>query len=579
MKQQFIITVIGTAGSGVQLLGTKFAAFAAKSGYFIETLVSYPSQIRSKQSDVMAQSIYNIVVSTNQNITPNQQSDLIIVLDPKMYAAIPKQLGGATVILNQQQKWQNSILNARFITLPFDAITQQCFVDSSLAKNLILKNRNIYVLGLLGGLFSLHKKHLVKWLEEFFVSKPQLLKGNLKLLEQGYAAVQSLSLANPLKIPRKITREVVTGNQAFAHAIRNLSSVFGRKALLAFYPITPATSIAHEIISNDTKDITCVQTEDEIAAAGMALGAAYGGGLGLAITSGPGLDLMQEMLGLAVMTELPMIVIDVQRAGPSTGLPTKPAQSDLLTAVYGRHGNAMLPVLAAKSVADCYEILFEAFKLAIKYMTPVIILSDAYLADALSCWKPPKKSVDTRKLNMVKNQKPNVRNKKTLACSWIIPGTKGGEHVISGMEHSLVSGEVCDQPHNHHLMNDLRQQKIELIAQNFSLYELFSSAKASILVITWGSVFGSVKMAVDEMLEEGNKIALMHFRLLYPLPSDLSKELNKYQKVVVFEMNGGDFAALLKQYYKIDVISKNKRTGTTFSVEECVESLREIMNG
>ncbi len=456
--------------------------------------------------------------------------------------------------------------------------TLEALSDSSLSHSEIKKTKNFFVLGIIIWLFELKVDEACAFIAKKFHQKTEFLEANTDALRAGYNLALTLELPHVIvKAPTlnlATKRLPINGAKAMALAMAVTAVKTNLPVLLAGYPITPASNIMHEFVKFSASNLKLFQAEDEIAALGAVIGAAFAGNLGVTCTSGPGLDLKSEGLGLAVMAELPMVIIDVQMAGPSTGMPTKPEQSDLLHAIYGRHGEAPLPVLAAKSPADCFYIMLDAFKLAIDYMTPVIVLSDAYLANAQEQWqKPELEKIKLKPPVFNRFDKPFKRDSKG-ARSWNIPGTADKQYTLGGLEKNGEAGGVSYAPSDHQAMVDIRHQKIAGIEMN-NAYEFFGDRKAAILAVSWGSTYGSVREAVSKLEREGASIAMLHLRQVNPLPQVVIDIIKTHSKVIVCELNNGQLLHEIRAATLVDVVSVTQVNGQPFLVETLVNAFKE----
>ncbi|HET9843837.1 MAG TPA: 2-oxoacid:acceptor oxidoreductase subunit alpha, partial [Gammaproteobacteria bacterium] len=481
-----------------------------------------------------------------------------------------------------QNPLENAKLQFRVLAVPLSTLVFRTLASTTLSRAKQRKCKNFFALGLVFWLYQRPMETTKKWIESKFKHQEDILQGNLLALEAGYRYAENSEMLEEqpniakASLPQGTYRQI-TGNEALALGALLAQQQTGRSLLVAGYPITPASDILQWFAQHGIKTF---QAEDEIAAIGAALGASFGGSLALTTTSGPGMDLKSEMLGLAVMVELPLVVIDVQRAGPSTGMPTKVEQSDLWMALYGRHGECPVPVIAASTPADCFHTILEVFKIAVTYMTPVILLSDAYLANGAQPWLIPNleelPKIATSIIPRITDFKPYKRN-DNLARSWTTPGMEGYEHRIGGLEKTDITGEISYDPVNHEKMVLLRKQKIENIAQNYSPTTIMGALEGSCLVIGWGSTYGFILTAIQELQESNVSVSYVHLRHLYPLPLDLKPILSRFEKILVIEMNSGQLRSILRAAYLLDIKGLNKIKGQPFTVTEIKQGILALL--
>lgn len=589
-----VIRITGDSGDGVQLLGEQLTITAALSGRDVRTLPDFPAEIRAPAGTVAGVSGFQLAMAENAIFTAGETLDVLVALNP---AALKQALEflepGALLIINedsfQEKDWQKAGLTAdlldkvsdtvQLLRLPLISYALEAVSGLDITHAQAKKTKNFYVLGLVLWLFDLSTECSLNFIRKKFKAHPVLVKANELTLLAGYNYAMTLELSRQHFMLGQVNRDngeyrQVTGVEALGLALVALAVETNTQLLVAGYPITPSSAILQECARFAEYGISLFQAEDEIAAIGACLGAAFGGRLALTCTSGPGLDLKSESLGLAVMTELPLVLVDVQRAGTSTGLPTKTGQSDLRQALYGRHGEAPLPVLAAASPADCFNTIIEAFKIAIKYMTPVIVLMDAYLANAAEPWKIPElDSLDMPQVTFNKAPKPYERD-ENLARSWNIPGTPGLIHQIGGLEKQGPEGRVSYDADNYANMVALRASKIANITKDYKPCEVEGNAQSSLLLIGWGSTYGNLKAALQLLEKQGETIAFLHLRHIHPLPSDLGAILAGYSKIVVAELNSGQLCQLLRAHYLVDAKSINQCNGQPFTVSYLVKAIK-----
>lgn len=594
ITEAIVIRITGDSGDGVQLVGEQLTLSAALTGRDVRTLPDFPAEIRAPAGTVAGVSGFQLAMAEQAIFTAGESLDVLVALNP---AALKNSLehlshGGLLVINEdtfQDKDWRKAGMDKSFLEqcegqyqiVSFPLITQtlRAVEGLDLTKPQATKTKNFYVLGLVLWLFDLSTQACQDFIAKKFKSKPTIAKANEQALLAGYNYAMTLELSRREYMMGEVNREAgeyrqLTGAEAVGLALATLATHTQVPLLVSGYPITPASGILHECAHLSDFGVQLIQAEDEIAAVCACIGAAYGGRLALTCTSGPGLDLKSEGLGLAVVAELPLVLIDVQRAGASTGLPTKTGQSDLRQALYGRHGEAPLPVLAARSATDCFSTVIEAFSIAVKYMTPVIVLLDAYLANAAEPWEIPDVStLDLPTIEYNRFPKPFQRD-ELLSRSWNVPGSAGFIHQLGGLEKQGDDGRVSYDAQNHQDMVTLRNQKINGIAAQLPALLIEGNPKASLLLIGWGSTYGSLKSAVNECLEQGIEVAFIHLRHLNPLPQDLGSILKSHDKVLVAELNSGQLCQLIRATYLVDAQSISQCNGQIFSVNQLVHTLK-----
>ena len=598
MTDVIVIRITGDSGDGVQLVGEQLTISAALTGRDVRTLPDFPAEIRAPAGTVAGVSGFQLAMAERAIFTAGESLDVLVALNPAALKDSLQHLNqGGLLIINedsyQDKDWQKAGIDRSFLdncaehyhVVSFPLITQTLLAVESiqLTKPQATKTKNFYILGLVLWLFDLPTATCQTFIAKKFKANPSVAKANELALLAGYNYAMTLELSRRDYMVGGSNRHAgeyrqITGVEAVGLALATLTTHTQTPMLVSGYPITPSSAILHECARLADFGVQLLQAEDEIAAICSCIGAAYGGRLALTCTSGPGLDLKSEGLGLAVITELPLVLIDVQRAGASTGLPTKTSQSDLRQALYGRHGEAPLPVLAAQSPSDCFNTVIEAFRIAIKYMTPVIVLLDAYLANAAEPWEIP--SIDSLTLPDIEYNrfpKPFQRD-ESLSRSWNIPGTPGHIHQLGGLEKQGEEGRVSYDSENHQKMVNLRLQKINGIAREYAKLVIEGNAKASILVIGWGSTYGSLKSAVVQCEEQGLAVAYIHLRHLNPLPEDLGAIIKSYGTVLVAELNSGQLCQIIRATYLVDAQSISQCNGQPFSVTHLVNAIKVEAN-
>ncbi len=600
--QSAVVRFAGDSGDGMQLSGTFFANVVASQGIKVNTFPDYPSEVRAPEGTLYGVSAYQINFGTANINTPGDKIDVLVAMNASsLKVNLNRIRKGGVLIVNtagfndknlklaeyDHNPLQSSDLNEfQVVALDINKQVKEILAGSGLTPKNIERTKNIFALGLTYWLFNIPLERALIWIESKFAKNNDIMLANLKVLEAGwyYGANEniiktqfSIDLASQ---PHGYYRNI-TGNQAIALGLVAAAKKANLPLFLGSYPITPASEILHYIAGYKQYGVKHLQAEDEIGGITSAIGAAFGGSLAATTTSGPGLSLKIEAIGLAIITELPLIIVNVQRAGPSTGLPTKPEQSDLLQAMYGRHGEAPLPVLAAASSTDCFEMTIEAARIALKYMTPVILLTDGYLAQGAEPWRVPElkelPALETKFATNPEDFAPYRRDPETLARNWAIPGLAGMEHRVGGLEKQEVTGNVSHDPLNHQKMVEIRQKKVEIISQDIPPAKVEGPEHGKLLVIGWGSTYGAIKTAFDQLQQEGLPISYLHLRHLNPFPANLGEILHQFDQVLVPEMNMGQLKLLLQAKYLLPVLGFNKVQGQPFKAGEIEEKVRKIL--
>ncbi|MBA2656355.1 MAG: 2-oxoacid:acceptor oxidoreductase subunit alpha [Tatlockia sp.] len=593
-NDSIVIRITGDSGDGVQLVGEQLTITAATTGREVRTLPDFPAEIRAPAGTVAGVSGFQLAMAEQAIFTAGEELDVLVALNPAALKNSLEQLvQGGLLIINEnsftEKDWQKAGLSPEYLTkiaenyhlISFPLISQtiEAVAALNIGHALAKKSKNFYILGLVLWLFDLTTDYCLNFIRKKFKANPEIAKANELALLAGYNYAMTLELSRKQFMVGHGSREKgdyrqITGVEAVSLALATLATGTKTPLFVSGYPITPASAILQDSAKLAEYGVQLLQAEDEIAAICACIGAAYGGCLALTCTSGPGFDLKTESLGLAVMTELPLVLVDIQRAGASTGLPTKTSQSDLNQALYGRHGEAPIPVLAAKSASDCFYTIIEAFSIAIKYMTPVIVMLDAYLANAAEPWKiPDPESIELPVIDFNRFPKPYQRD-ENLARSWNIPGSTGFIHQIGGLEKQGEEGRVSYDADNHEKMVKLRADKIAGISQDYADLLIEGDTQAQTLLIGWGSTYGSLKSAVNQCLEQGMSIAYLHLRHLNPLPRGLDKLLAGYDRIFVAELNSGHLCQLLRANYLVDAKSISQCNGQPFSSSHVVNTLK-----
>ncbi len=610
---QVIVRFAGDSGDGMQLTGDRFTTSSALLGNDLSTFPDFPAEIRAPAGTLNGVSAFQVHISDHDILTPGDSPNVLVAMNPAaLRANIDLMAKGTVLLVNSDSFEERNLAKAGYASnpltdgslsaytvyeVPMTSITQEVCKEAGVKPRDAERSKNFFALGLVSWLYTRPVEPTVNWIAERFASKPQVSEANTRAFRAGYDFGETAELFESNYEVRPATFEKgeyvqVTGNQALAWGLITASRLAGLPLFLGSYPITPASDILHELSRRKEFGIRTFQAEDEIAGIGAALGAAFGGALGVTTTSGPGLDLKSETIGLAINLELPLVIVDVQRGGPSTGLPTKTEQADLLHALYGRHGEAPLPIVAPKTPSDCFAAAIEATRLAVKYRTPVILLSDGYLANGAEPWRLP--DLDTfapidpcfaSEPNVVDDDGnpafwPYVRDPETLARPWAPPGLPGLEHRIGGLEKADGSGNVSYEGVNHERMVHLRRDKIAGIAADIPLAEVNDeTGDAQLLLVSWGSTYAAVAAGVKRVRARGMKAAHVHLRHLNPLPANLGEVLSHYTQVLVPEINLGQLSRILRAEYLVDAQTMSKIQGVPFRVGEIEAAITALLGG
>ncbi|MDD7725010.1 MAG: 2-oxoacid:acceptor oxidoreductase subunit alpha [Bacteroidales bacterium] len=598
----------GDSGDGMQLAGNIFSTVSATVGNSISTFPDYPADIRAPQGSLTGVSGFQVHIGAGVVYTPGDQCDVLVAMNA---AALKTQYRyakpDATIIIDTDAFREPDLKKAAFetqdplaemgidpdrvIACPITQMVKACLADSGMDIKSIVKCRNMFALGLVCWLFSRDLEIAYNFLREKFAKKPGVADANIKVIQAGYdyghnthsSATNVYRIESKVKTPGRYMD--ITGNKATAYGLIAAAEKAGLRLFLGSYPITPATDILHELSKHKSLGVITVQCEDELAGCSSALGASFAGTLAVTSTSGPGICLKSEAMNLAVILELPLVVIDVQRGGPATGLPTKSEQTDLLQVLFGRNGESPMPVIAATSPVDCFDAAYQASKIALEHMTPVVLLTDAFVANGSGAFRLPELDkaapiVPPYVPDALKGQwTPYLRDEKTGARYWAVPGREGFQHILGGLEKDNKTGAISTNPENHDLMCRLRQEKIDKIPVP-DVEVLGDKDDADLLIVGFGGTFGHLHAAMDEMRAKGEKVALAHFKFINPLPANTAEVMKKYKKVVVAEQNLGQFAAFLRM--KVDNFAPyqfNQVKGQPFVVNELVEAFEKIIKG
>jgi len=597
------IRFAGDSGDGMQLTGTQFTNTSAVMGNDISTLPDFPAEIRAPAGSLPGVSGFQLNFSSQEIKTPGDQPNVLVAMNPAaLKVNLPDLEDGGTLILNtdgftpENLKYANyasnpledsSLAGYRVHKLPISTLNMNALKGNvELSRKEIDRSKNFFALGVLYWLYDRPLDNTLEWIKAKFGKSPELAKANEIALKTGYNFADTTELFTTHYTVKKARIKPgkyrkMTGNEATALGFIAASHLSGRPLFYGSYPITPASDILHELSRHKSFGVKTFQAEDEIAAVCSAIGASFAGQIGLTGTSGPGVALKQEAIGLAVMTELPLVIINVQRGGPSTGLPTKTEQADLFQAVWGRNGECPAIVIAPATPADCFHMAIEAVRLAFKYMSPVFYLSDGYLANGAEPWAIPDiaslPKIEVKFANDPANFMPYSRDPETLARPYALPGTPGLEHRIGGIEKQHITGNVNYDPENHHLMVRLRQEKVDRVVNDIPLIEVAGERTGKVLVLGWGSTYGSISTAVDRMQREGKSVSAAHLRHLNPFPKNLGEVLAGFETVIIPEMNLGQLCTMIRAKYLVDAVAFSKVKGRPFQIREIVHKVEEYL--
>ena len=593
----------GDSGDGMQLTGSQFTNTTAIVGNDLSTLPDYPAEIRAPAGTTYGVSGFQLHFSSIDIQTPGDEPDVLVAMNP---AALKTNLSdlkkGGTVIVNINSFDSKNLKLAGYevnpledetlqgynvIHVPLTQLTNTALEETSLSAKEKTRSKNFFALGMMYWLYSRPIEPTINWLNIKFKNAPDIKEANEKALKAGYYFGETTEVfttryeVKPANLPKGTYRNI-SGNEAVALGFVAASVKSGLPLFLGSYPITPASDILHELSKYKNFGVRTFQAEDEIAAVTAAIGAAYSGALAITTTSGPGVALKTEAIGLAVMTELPIVIIDVQRGGPSTGLPTKTEQSDLLQAMFGRNGEAPVAIVAPATPAECFSMALEASRLAIKYMVPVMYLSDGYIANGSEPWKLPDietiPEIEVKFRTEAEGFQPYLRD-ENLSRPWALPGTPGLEHRLGGLEKANITGDVSYDPENHEFMVRLRAQKVKNMENDIPELEVRGDKDAELLVIGWGGTHGAISEAVDKARNKGLKVARVHFRYLNPLPKNTGEVLRKYKKILCPELNMGQLSKILRNEFLVEIESFNKIQGLPFKSSEIENRISKILGG
>ena len=604
--EQVVVRFSGDSGDGMQLAGNIFSNVSATVGNDICTFPDYPADIRAPQGSLTGVSGFQVHIGANRIFTPGDRCNVLVAMNP---AALKTQIKfckpQGLVITDSDSFGAKDLEKAKFTTnnafeelgikqevleVPISSMCKESLKDSGLDNKAMLRCKNMFALGLVCWLFNRNLKAAENMLRQKFAKKPEIAAANIKVLNDGYNyGANTHASTSTYKIESKSPKAKglytdINGNKATSYGLIAAAEKAGLELYLGSYPITPATDILHELSKHKSLGIKTVQCEDEIAGCASAVGAAFAGDLAVTTTSGPGVCLKSEAMNLAVIAELPLVVVNVQRGGPSTGMPTKSEQTDLLQALYGRNGESPMPVIAATSPTNCFDAAYMAAKIALEHMTPVVLLTDAFIANGSAAWKLPNLD-EYPAINppyvtpeMEGTWTPFQRNEKTGSRYWAVPGTEGFMHRIGGLEKSNETGVISTEPENHQKMTLLRQAKVDKIADCIPELEVQGDADAELLVVGWGGTYGHLYSAVEHMRKNVLKVALSHFQYIYPLPKNSADLLKKYKKIIVAEQNLGQFAGYLRMKVPgLNINQFNQVKGQPFVTRELVDAFTKLL--
>ena len=601
-----VIRFAGDSGDGMQLTGGRFTETTAVVGNDLSTLPDFPAEIRAPAGSLAGVSAFQIHFSSKDIHTPGDSPDVLVAMNPAALKVHQKEIvPGGTIIINtdaftkknmnfagyESSPIEDGSLDDYFTVIPIEMnklVTAAC-EDLEMSRKFVSRTKNFFALGVLYYMYDRPLEATEKWLEKKFAGKDTIIEANKRAMNAGYNYADTTELfTTRFKVEKaslpKGTYRNINGNYATALGLLAASEKSKLKLFYGGYPITPASDILHTLAAWKHFGVQTFQAEDEIAGISSIIGAAFTGNLSVTATSGPGIALKGEAMGLAVMIELPMVIINVQRGGPSTGLPTKTEQADLNQALYGRNGEAPIPLIAASTPGDCFYAAYEASRIALKYMTPVVLLSDGYLANGSEPWKIPNvKDLEPIDVKFAKGSKskddflPYERDNKTLSRPWAIPGTPGLEHRVGGLEKAENTGHVSYDPDNHQRMVELRQEKVNRIQDDIAKTEVYGDDSGDVLIVSWGGTYGSCRSAVETLHEDGKSVSHIHLRWISPLPKDLGEIIIKFKNVLVPEINMGQLIKLLRAEYLVDAKGLNQVTGRPISATRIIENVNQLI--
>ncbi|MFA6469542.1 MAG: 2-oxoacid:acceptor oxidoreductase subunit alpha [Bacteroidota bacterium] len=598
------IRFAGDSGDGMQLTGGQFTNTSAAMGNDLSTLPDYPAEIRAPIGTTYGVSGFQIHFGATEINTPGDHCDVLVAMNAaSLKVNLRSLIDGGIIIVNtdgfgdknlklagyaQSPLSDGSLSKFQVFQVDITKLTNLALTDMNLTQKVVDKTKNFFALGMMYWMYNRTLDNTSQWIMEKFEKKPELIEANTRVMKAGWNFAETTDIfavkyeVKPAPLTPGKYRNI-NGNQATALGFVAAASKANLPLFLGSYPITPASDILHELSYFKNYGVKTFQAEDEIAGITSAIGASFGGSLAITTTSGPGVALKTEAIGLAVMTELPLVIVNVQRGGPSTGLPTKTEQADLLQAVYGRNGEAPVPVIAAATPSDCFNAAFEASRIALKFMTPVMLLTDGYIANGSEPWLIPEvkdlKDISVKFRTDPNNYLPYLRDDITLSREWAIPGTPGLEHRIGGLEKQDKTGNINYEPENHDKMIKLRASKVERIANDIPLAIVEGDEKGDVLVVGWGGTYGTIKTAVDRKRKEGKSVSHLHLRYINPLPKNVGEILSKFKTVLVPEINLGQLIKILREKFLVPAIGLNKVQGLPFRSIEIEQKIDEILGG
>ena len=598
-----VIRFVGDSGDGMQLTGTQFTDTSAMFGNDVSTFPNYPSEIRAPQGSLYGVSGFQVNIGSVEISTPGDDLDLLVAMNPAgLKTNLSALKAGHTVIVDTDSFTKKNLQKAEYETNPLEdgsldnyrvievamtSLTKESLKDLGLDNKSIVRSKNMFALGMVYWMYGRDMNHTLDFFKKKFKFKPIIAEGNSKVIKAGYYYAETLELIPnsyaiaPSTMP-KGTYRIVNGNTATAWGFLAAAEKTGLELYLGSYPITPATDILHELVKHKHFGVKAFQAEDEIAGVTSTIGAAFAGDLAITTTSGPGLALKGEAIGLAMMTELPMVIVNVQRGGPSTGMPTKTEQSDLLQAMYGRNGESPIIVIAASTPANCFDYAYEASRLALEHMTPVILLTDGYIANGSEPWKIKSindmSDIKTRRIDQNSDSDPFDRDNDTLARSWAVPGTPGLEHRVGGLEKDKITGNVSMDSVNHEQMVNVRAEKVKRVENNIPDLVPEYEKEGDLLVVGWGGTYGSLHSAVRVLDSEGYKVGHAHFNYINPMPKNTEEVFSRFKKIIVCELNKGQLSFVLRgKYNQFEFAQYNKVQGLPFSVTDLTAKFKNLI--
>ncbi len=598
-----VIRFVGDSGDGMQLTGTEFAKAAAEAGNDISTFPDFPAEIRAPAGSLFGVSGFQLHFSSSEIHTPGDAPDVLVAMNPAGLKTNLKDLiEGGTLIVNTGAFIEANLKKASYASNPLEDgsldrykvhavdinhLTMTALDGSDLSNKEKGRAKNFFALGLVFWMYGREPESEIRRIYQQFAKKPEFGEANVKVFKAGYHFGETAEVFQTVyKVPPHVFKpgayRNITGNEAIALGLVVGAELAGKKLFYSGYPITPASSILHSLAKYKNFGTMTFQAEDEIAAMGAALGAAYGGSIAVTASSGPGIALKGEAMGLGIMTELPVVILNIQRGGPSTGLPTKTEQSDLLQSLFGRNGESPMPVLAAKSPGDTFYCAIEAVKIATRYMVPVMLLSDGYIANGSEPWPLPNLASLPR-FDVMHRTNPDSyfvyeRDERTLARAWVIPGTPGLEHRIGGIEKDALTGNISYAPDNHEKQTHVRAEKVERIAQDIGELDLAGAESGDVLIIGWGGTYGALRQAQVQLAAQGKSVSHAHVRWIAPLEPGLAKIIKNFKRVIVAELNMGQLRLILRATFLVDCIGLNKIQGLPFKVREVVDAIEAALS-